>query len=88
MRLTSPTPAQERLWNVLDEMTAKNKQPPTIRAIMSKLGMRSTSLVQYRLIRGIAAGRVARFGNQYVPHWWGKMIEENMEKYYGNKHSN
>lgn len=88
MKTTTPTQAQVRLWDVLDEMTAKAKRPPTIREIMFRLQMRSTSLVQYRLIRGIPAGRVARFGNQYVPSWWGRMIEENMEKYYGNKHSN
>ena len=84
-RPTTPTPDQVRLWDALDHLTAEGRHPPTIRGLMEYMGMRSTSLVQYRLIRGVRAGRVVRMGIHYVPCWWSKMIDENMEKYYGNE---
>ncbi len=83
-----PTPLQLHLWKVLDEMTARNRRPPTIRELKEETGSSSTSTTIYQLMRGIDAGRVVKitpeFGAQraYAPAWWAKMVEENLDKYY------
>lgn len=87
-----PTELQLHLWSVMDRMTAENKRPPSIRELMVEAGASSTSSTIYRLDRGVREGRVIRtscsIGHVYVPAWWQKMINENLEKYYGNTNSN
>lgn len=88
----SPTPLQLQLWKVLDELTAKNLRPPTIRELMLEIGVNSTSTVMHRLNRGVVAGRVSKFDkgdgtHMYVPAWWDRMITENVPVYFGGRNA-
>ena len=86
----SPTPLQLSLWKLLDELTAKNLRPPTIRELMLEAGAKSTSTIMHRLNRGVVAGRVTRCDkgdgtHVYVPAWWDRMITENVPVYFGGQ---
>jgi len=82
----SPTPLQREAWSTLSRMTMEAKRPPSIRELMTETGQRSTSTMVSRLERGVKAGMVIKvpgaFGAQYAPAWWGRMIEDNIERYY------
>lgn len=89
-RVASPTPSADQvaMWDALDRLTMENRRPPVIRELMQAVGKRSTSATIYKLARGIQFGRVSQIGNHYVPAWWARMLNENMEKYYGKHNSN
>ena len=75
------------IWDMFDQVTIRDLRPPTIRELMDDLKVKSTSLVSYRLWRGVEVGLVCtyydRWGRMhYAPAWWSRMVLENIERYH------
>lgn len=86
--LKPPTPLQLLAWSKMDELTLKNKYPPSVRELMVALKWNSTSATFCRLERGVKDGRVVKINGSvphYVPAWWHRMVVDNVEKYHDTK---
>ena len=86
MKTHNPTPLQIKAWDTLDALTAENKIPPSMTDLMAETGTTSTSVMKHRLDSGVRVGRIVgmkvRGGTKYVPAWWLRMVNENVNKYY------